>query len=495
MDESRNPNCRIQTGRPLGFAETTDHLLIMKHSTAVYWQAGVVHCSEPLQECHVETALKVLVSKQEALHMRIMIHDERGKTAPEYQFALMEDPETLDFELVRIKSKDDWPDIIARDHKQNKIDYDNGPLWRFILCQVESGENISSGDHQYVFLFKISHVIADGKSVTDLFYRQFLPLLSAISNGHTAEAENMFPFIPQTKCVEEIFLSKKRFKNPVPWYFKLGMNVLRWKNRKFKPAETPAFMFSGDDLPSKVEPDDDRACVPRVFERNICEPVIKAAKQNGVTVHPVLLVAGAMALSRTAESANIKLPESFQQAWPIDLRGFLDYQTPQPLGDIRSNGSTNHENVSSCTMEQFWITCQKIHSSVKKDSKKENCTPFLGMAKYMADEMAKGDFETLLEEIGIHPLISLSNLGNVSGQAPDMTDGPVQIRMTEQFFTLSGVAGMTFVPMVQFLITFEGKFMWNIIHSPTKVSRNFVDKYYENLIDILKTYCAHDNVS
>ena len=383
-------------------------------------------------------------------------------------------------------------DIIARDHAKNKIDYANGPLWRLILCQVESGEELSPDDHQYVFLFRISHVIADGKSVTDLFYRQFLPLLSAITNGLTSDAENMFQFVPQTKCVEELFLSKKRFKNPVPWYFKLAMNILRLKNRTFKPPEPPTFMFPGDDLPTQVELGDDQACVPKIFGRDICEPVIKAAKQNGVTVHPVLLVAGAMALSRTAESANIKLPESFQQAWPIDIRGFLDYQTPQPLGDIRSNGSTTHNTVSSWTMEQFWLTCQKVHSSVKTESRKEKCTAFLGMAKYIADEMAKGDFETMIKEIGIHPYLSLSNLGNVSGQAPDMTNGPVHIRLTEQFFTLSGVAGMTFVPLVQMLITHEGKFMWNIIHSPLKVSRNFVDKYYENLIDILKTYCAYD---
>ena len=491
MTESRNSSVTgKEAGRPLGFAETMDQLFIMKYSTGIYWQIGVVHCSQPLQECHVEEALKFLVRKQEALQMCIKQYDAKQKTDPEFKFAAMEDPESVNFESISINCKDEWPDIVARDHEKNQIDYDNGPLWKVILCHVESGADTRDNEYEYVFLFKISHVIADGKSVTDLFYRQFLPLLSAISNGNSSEAENMFPIVPQPQCVEEIFLTKKRFKNPVPWYFKAGLNFLRWKNRKFKAPEPPTLKFPDEQLPTEVRVDEDTACVPKVFGREICEPVIKAAKQKSVTVHTVLLVAGSMALSRTAEAASISLPRSFQQVWPIDIRKFLDYQTPQPLGDIRAGGSTVHNTVSSCTAEKFWSTCGKIYSSVKTESKQEKCTAFLGLAKYMADEISKVEYSTLFKELGIHPYMSLSNLGNVSAQAPAMASGPVQIRLTEQFFTLSGVAGMTFVPLVQLIMTYEGQFMWNIIHSPTKVTRNFVDRYYENLIDILKTFCA-----
>ena len=489
MTENRVASLRKKSGRPLGFAETTDQLFIMKYDCGVYWQIGVLHSSEPLQERHVEAALKILARKQEALQLRIVFPDANQTTAPEFRFAPMADPEKLDFLSIRIKCKDDWPETIAHDHDKNKIDYANGPLWRFILCRVEAGKEQCDGDHDYVFLFKISHVIADGKSVTDLFYRQFLPLLSATTNGH--DAENLFPFVPQPKCVEELFLSKKRFKNPVPWYFKLGLNILRWKNRTFKPPEIPVLMFPDDDLPSNVGLNKEPVCVPKIFRPDICEPVVKAAKRNGITVHPVLLVAGAMALSRTAEAAKVKLPESIKQVWPIDLRGFLHYQTPQPLGDIRAGGFTSHKTISVCTMENFWHTCQKVYLSVKTGTKEDKCTPFLGLAKYMADEISESDFDTVFKEMGINPYISLSNLGNVSGgQAPTMTDGPVQIRMTEQFFTLSGVAGITFVPICQMIMTYEGRIMWNIIHSPTKVSQIFVNKYYENLADILKTYCV-----
>ena len=102
--------------------------------------------------------------------------------------------------------------------------------------------------------------------------------------------------------------------------------------------------------------------------------------------------------------------------------------------------------------------------------------------------MAELRFEIATKELGMECLIALSNLGNLGkDQELDMTVGATEIQMTEQFFTLSG--SVTLTPIFQFLITFRGKFMWNVLHHSKKVSRRFIDTYYSNIEDILKLYC------
>ena len=343
-------------------------------------------------------------------------------------------------------------------------------------------KNASLHEHEYVLLLKMHHSISDGLSASDLMCRQFLPILSTLANGR--EAENMFPILPHVKSQEEIFLSKEKQQSPIPWYLNVIANILRWKNWIFKQPETPLFKFSDEKLSSEESPQGP-VCVPKVFGQEISESVIKAAKTNSVTVHSVLLVAGAMALSRTAKAAGIKIPESFQQMWPINLRKFLDLGTPQPLGCLASITATTHSSTSDCDIDTFWNSCKNMYSAVKNESEKEKVRSTIGLVEYLLPDIAERTLETATKELGLECLIALSNLGNLSKHQE--ADGSTDIQMTEQFFTLSG--SVTFTPMFQFLITFRGKFMWNILHHSKKISRRFIDTYYYNLEEIMKSFC------
>ena len=195
-----------------------------------------------------------------------------------------------------------------------------------------------------------------------------------------------------------------------------------------------------------------------------------------------------MAFSRTAKAAGIKLPESFQQMWPINLRKYLDLGTPQPMACFTTFTSTVHSSTSECDLDTFWEMCQKVFLKVKNESEKENLRSTIGFMKYWMAEIAEHTYETAMKELGMESLIALSNLGNLSkDQEADLSLGSTKIQMTEQFFTLSG--SVTVIPVFQFLITFKGRFMWNILHHPEKVSRRFIDTYYYNLEHILKLYC------
>lgn len=475
----------IAKGRLLGFSESFYHLIVSKYSTSIYWQVGVINSTKQLLDSDVETTLKILARKQEILQMRILPVNPDETNPVDFQFQLMDDPEKIDFESVSLRHKDDWPKHIHHDHDTHKIDPANGPLWRCILGHVLADGSSDSALHEYVIFLKLHHGIADGKSGSDFLYRQFLPVLSAVSNG--VDPETNFPYVPLTKSVENLFLTPQKLKNPVPWYIKLALGVLRWKNRLFPPAEKPANRFKDDVMPT----DGESNCVPKVFDVEITDAVIKAAKKHAVTVHCVLLVAGAIALSRTADAAGVKMPGTFQQLWPVDLRKFLDYKTPQPLGVILASGISNVKGITDCSVEKFWSLCQNLYPSVRQGARREKCTAFLGLNKYFLDEQQKSDVGTLMNELSMNAYMGLSNVGNVSaGSAPDMTEGPVKLRMTEQFFSISGAEGSTLIPIFQPVLTFEGRFMWNVIHDPRTTSRKYVDTYYENLEDVMKTFCT-----
>lgn len=475
-------------GRPLGFSETSCHVFLTKESVGVYWHIGIVSTTQPLEDHDVLEACKILSHKQEALHMRIIPLDPNGHDGTKFQFKPMEDPDKIDFESTTIKHKQDWPALISHNHDNSKIDSTNGPLWRLILARIENVPDAGEYPFEYVMLFKFSHAIVDGHSAFDLLYRQFLPILSAQING--GDKDSVVTFVPQMRSAEELFLTPQTLRNPVPWYIKLGLDLFRWKNRAFKPAPKPVYRFPDDEILTEKQLAKEPECVPIMFGTDICGPVIAAAKAHGVTVHCVLLTAGAVALCRTADAAGIILPKTFKQTWPIDLRKFLDYTTPQPMGDAHGIGTTQHKKMSNCSIEEFWQSCQGIAAVVKTESGRKGCTKWLGLAKYFIDAARSTTLSSIIGEMAMDSIISISNLGNTSaGPQPKWTEGPLKIKLIEHYFTLSGIAKFDLGALSQFMVTFEKKFMWTVVYNPMRHSKKFVDTYFENLEDVLKTYC------
>ena len=172
----------------------------------------------------------------------------------------------------------------------------------------------------------------------------------------------------------------------------------------------------------------------------------------------------------------------------MDLRKRLDFTTPQPLGIFTSLTFSTHTTQSDCTPDAFWQSCKKVYLEVKKESSREKTTSKIGLIKYFLPEAAQHDIEAALKETRLEYIIALSNLGNRStGPEPSMVEGSTQMQMTEQFYSLSGP--VAFNPFYQMMMTFRGKFMWNIMYHPTKISRKFIDSYYDNLENIHTGKC------
>ena len=401
-------------GRALGNFERFSASLTDMCSSAIYWHTAVINTSRAFKDDDVIAACKIMVRKQEALQMCILPTDNNSQSTLQFRYVPMKIPEKIDFESTAIKSKEDWPTLTSKYHNEHKIDIVNGPLWRIILAHVAEAEASFPEVHQYVILLKFIHTIVDGLSVFDLLTRQFLPILSAVINCENEE--NIVPFVLQTKSVEEFF---PQAKVSLPCCTKLRLDFLRWKHRTFNPDQCQVYMFP-DETPSFTTKNPNEApCIPKIFDEKICVSVIAAAKKHGVTVHGVLLSAGALALAKTAKQAAVKIPVSFVQTWPISLRKHLDFHTPLPLGYFVSTGRTNHKPVTDVTEEEFWRSCQTLQKQVQLECQLDKCINDIRGFKYLVNAAETTDLVTILSEMGSPPNLFLSNLGNTDAVKPN----------------------------------------------------------------------------
>ena len=118
------------------------------------------------------------------------------------------------------------------------------------------------------------------------------------------------------------------------------------------------------------------------------------------------------------------------------------------------------------------------------------CIGRLRFSKYFKDAIEHTHFTSVMSEIGFSPYLTLSNLGDTSASTiPNMPDGATKMQLTEHYFSLTGIASFDYYLIAQFLITFKGRFMFNVVHNPRIVSRSFVDTYLDKLDAVLRRYC------
>ena len=476
-------------GRPLGAGDVGHQCWVEQLGAGIYLHLGIYQSSSKVKEEDVKEAMILATKHQEALQMRIIREPEKGKMA--YRFEVRDDPFDIDFKVVALEKKLDWIGVI-REEVPETIDFKNGPLWRTIFCPVEEESGNENYPNQFIVMHKSHHAIADAVSVFDLLYRQFMPFLSAVVNKR--ETEGIMPVIPLLQTTEELFLTKKQMEHPVPWYMKFALNLFRWKNRKFGISKFPKFCFEEDNF----QPDESAefppfSCKPFAFDKKLTTDIMKSAKSNGVTVHCVLLALNNLALSATAAKAGVKLPKSIRTAWPINLRKFLSWESPQPLGGVTGAGFTSTKVMTGATKEQFWSLCRKIHSGVKSQIGKDKIAKNMALGHYMLDifsekPMLEGIGELMLQLAG-----SISNIGRCDGGSePKMAEGDVQLRLAEHHFTLLFKQLSFTVPFFHGVSTFDGSLLWNLTYNSFGASPHFVEEYVGNIQKFAVEFCKMD---
>ena len=545
------------------------------------WYIGVIQTSTFIQDDVFRETFKTVTRKQEMLQMRIVPTLNEHGDAIDLQFQPREDPEDIDFEVVSLQSKDDWPVVVARENTTKQWDTANGPLCRFILgrvakepgvcteepgvhdeepgvcteepgvhdekpgvcteepgvhdevpgvcteepgvhdeepgvcteepgvhdeepgvcteepgvhdevpgvCNEEPGDQIVHYQYEYVIFLKCHHSLTDGASSFSAVNHLIIPTLSSLMNGNPIEQE--LPLCPLTKSVEELFLDQNRLKDSVPWIVRKMIDAYRWFNRNFRSEPQSLFKFPDENLSHDDNQESESRYVQKIFSKELCDAVISSAKRNGVSVHSVLLFVGVLAFSRTAKAASVDIPPSLQQVWPVNLRKFLNNETLQPLGFITGNTCvTQHSTIVECTREQFWEHCKKILSSVKWQARRQKIFYGLRLSKYFLDAVQSSSTQTVLSELGYEPWLHLTNFGIIQPNMATSGNGSTAIKLTEQFAFASGSQERTLISLLQYLLTYEGKFHCVFYRTPD-TSRKYMETYVQNFEDVLSSYCA-----
>ena len=472
-------------GRYLGYSEER----IFKTSTAAtMWVAIFVDSARLLDDESIIAACRILVKRQEALQMCII----ENETATRFQ--PMKSLDKINYEAVELCHQDKWEDVLMK-YKEMDWDLANGPLWRLVLGRIEGTNKAKESDREsgelndtdifpfkHVFYISIQHTIADGLSLTNCFLYKYLPILSAVMKGE--DAENVIPYIPLTKPVEEYVFEPSQLKNPVPWYRKLYFDALRMKNRtcKEKPVTT-LYKFEDDILPSIAEPDNEPLYMGKASSRELTAAVILSAKRHRLSVHAVFLFANSLAMYRTAKAAGVSLPKSFKTFWPMDLRRFADFQELQPLAFMASLGVSEHKMIVDCKMKEFWDNCTQLNRSLYFETRNGSIMKYLSMQKYQLDAAKTSDLETVRKELG-RPLLGFSNLGK---RFPSVYSEGL-LRVTEAF---GGINTSGDLPLALFVGTYEGRFMFSCVRS-RHTSKQFMDKHMQELERIFTEYCQNE---
>ena len=474
-------------GRALGFSEER----IFKTSTAAtMWEICFVESTRPLDDESIIAACKILVKKQEALQMCI-IETHMGDNESKIRFEPMKSLDKINYEAVKISHRKNWSDVLMQNRDQ-KWDFENGPLWRLILARIEDtskGQEVGKSDDTKMFPFKnifyftIQHTIADGLSIVDAFIFQFLPILSAIMKGE--EAENVIPFFPLEKTIEEYVLEPGQLQYPVPWYRRLFLDAWRWVARTFTAsAEVPVtlYKFEDDSLPTVDEPDKETLYILDLFSREFTDSIILSAKKHRVSLHAVFLFANSLAMCRTAKAAGVSLPKSFKTFWPMNLRKYANFQDRQPLVFMTSLGTTNHKMIVESTSKEFWSNCSQLTRAAYFETRKGSVVNYLTLQKYQLDAAKSSDLETVRKELG-RPLLGFSNLGKVPGASSEGL-----FRMTEGYGCVNSSGDL---PLAIFVVTYDNRFQWVSVRS-RYTSKRFMEYHMQEIKNILTEYCLQE---
>ena len=476
--------------RPLGPQETLFHHLTHKYNASVYIHAAVINSSHELSPEDVRKAFLILAEHQETLRMKI-VPDENEHLS--YKFIPMEDPTQLNIRVTKLKSKSDWPAMVA-DQSLHQIDSYNGPLWKVVVANVETIEedDVHCKDHQNIVFLELHHAIGDGTSGFDVLYRQFLPILSALVNKGDADS---LAYMSLTKSTEELFgLKRGKGTNKIiiPWRKKLALDLLRYKNRNEsnKYVYEKNFMFPDEPKRSFSDILREPICKPVLFSRDLTSCIIKAAKSKGVSVHSVLLGVSSIALCATSEEAGVELPESIRQTWAINLRKQLGLTSPHPLGLHISLGHTKTMRKVEYTLREFWEMCFTIYDEIKQQKLRQKVISSLECTQYFLNETTNHRLHVVMTECGTS-LASISNLGNCdTDPEPILTDGEVKLELIEHHFTVTGVGIFHDQPFLHGVSTFKGRMNWNTTYDKKIISQRFMDRYLQKIQEGCQKYCG-----
>ena len=314
----------IGKNRQLGH---TEQLFLAYHNTnntLIYISVNVIESKNEIKMQRVVNAFQQ-TSKMNFLMHACVKSDTDNNNAPCFRpisEQRLEEEKWMRIDEISLSDEEDWEREIPKFMKE-KIDYENGPLWRVVWAKIENNEN------KYILFFICSHIIIDGKSGFNLICNQIIPFL----NGEKSECNPIY----FGKSQEEIFYGFSKHEmhlsnRPVSFSVRILGNILSWKSYLSR-------LIWGEPQPCPIHHHYEKF----VIEEKVSQTFIKICKSRGKTVHSVLMVLLQQSLDEVSEnfSGDI-LPKSKELFFMVDERKFnrtmCDPNT-MPLGNY------NHINL------------------------------------------------------------------------------------------------------------------------------------------------------
>ena len=161
--------------------------------------------TQELRQDELRKALVLLAKRYPLLRMRIQ------ETTDGVHFEEMENPTTIDFELLNQVTADDWVQGFEAELNGYEFNITRGPLWRARLLK----ETFSEGKFTNAVVFTFQHVICDALSIFE-FQKTLLEFLASLHGGVEFKVESLplkppleslMPKLVQPSIAERVLLS------------------------------------------------------------------------------------------------------------------------------------------------------------------------------------------------------------------------------------------------------------------------------------------------
>lgn len=264
---------------------------------------------QQLNQDHLRKALRLLTKRYPLLRMRIKdIDSSKGAC-----FEEMENPETVDFQLLDNIKADDWMEGFEEEINRYLFDVENGPLWRVRLLK----ETFSKGKFRNALVFTFQHVICDALSILEL-QKHLLKLLTSLHGG---EEEFEVESQPLRPALESLITTLARPNLLERLMFTSFFALERAKAFFFKPKNLFLSVY-----PPVANAEPSLAKKTCLLTRSLSEEetklLIKSCKTNKCTVHGAITASTHLAIARIMqrEKQDLKIPVSVESTYSVSMR-------------------------------------------------------------------------------------------------------------------------------------------------------------------------------
>ena len=430
--------------------------------------------AQELNQDHLRKALGLLTKRYPLLRMRIKNSD----TGHEACFEEMENPETVDFELLNNVTAENWIEGFEEELNSYLFDMGKGPLWRVRLLK----ETFSEGKFRNTLVFTFQHVICDALSIFEL-QKSLLKLLTALHGGEEFEVESL-PFRPSLESLMPELVQPNILERLL---FSSFFTLQRAKNILFKPKNLFLSIYPpvANAEPSVTK----KTCLlARSLSEEETKLLITSCKANKCTVHGAITAATHLAIARIMhkEKQDLKTPVSVESSYSISVRKECDLKVNSDEFAAYVSASLLSIPVpliSPTDTQGFWelarASTREVHTQVNSGKHRNllkfyHCIDIPSYCKMSNYEHNQGRSS------------HICNINNYGAQQTNLTENNPYKFAGIYFGVQAAKTGPVFGNN---LMTVDGRLYWTVEYFPHVTTKAKAEELFELSLEILKHSC------